>query len=71
MLKALAMVGVTSIEVRETAVELETLIQQQSNLNRKERLQVLYMLQLPDAMSISAIAKVIGMNRTSRFQLRP
>jgi hypothetical protein len=36
------MVGVTRIEIRETAVELEALIQQQSNPNLKERLQVLY-----------------------------
>jgi transposase len=56
---------VTSIEIRETGAELETLIQQQSNPSLKERLQVLYLLQLPEAMSISAIAKVIGRHRGS------
>jgi hypothetical protein len=57
------MAGVTSIEIQETTAELEALIQQQSNPCLKERLQVLYLLQLPDAMSISAIAKVIGRHR--------
>ena len=47
------MAGVTRIEVRETAAELEDLIQTQSNPKLKERLQVLYLLQLSDAMSIS------------------
>lgn len=59
------MVGVTRIKIRETVAELEALIQQQSNPNLKERLQVLYLLKLPDAMSISAIAKVVGRNRGS------
>lgn len=59
------MAGVTSIEIRETAAELEDLIQQQSNPKLKERLQVLYLLQLPEAMSISGIAKVIGRHRGS------
>ena len=59
------MAGVTSIEIRETTAELEMLIQQQSNPNLKERLQVLYLLQLPNAMSVSAIAKVGGRNRGS------
>ncbi|MBM0745651.1 helix-turn-helix domain-containing protein (plasmid) [Phormidium sp. CLA17] len=59
------MVGVTRIKIRETVTELEALIQQQSHPNLKERLQVLYLLQLPDAMSISAIAKVVGRHRGS------
>lgn len=59
------MAGVTQIEVQETAAELEDLIQKQSNPKLKERLQVLYLLQLPDAMSISGIAKVIGRHRGS------
>lgn len=59
------MVGVTRIKVRETAAKLEALIQKESNPKLKERLQVLYLLQLPDAMSISAIAKVIGRHRGS------
>lgn len=59
------MAGVTRIEVQETAAELEALIQKQSNPKLKERLQVLYLLQLPNAMSISVIAKVIGRHRSS------
>ncbi|WNZ43394.1 helix-turn-helix domain-containing protein [Leptolyngbya boryana CZ1] len=59
------MAGVTRIEIRETAAELETLIQQQSNPNLKERLQVLYLLKRSNAMSIGEIAKVIGRNRGS------
>lgn len=59
------MAGVTRVEVRETAAELEDLIQKQSNPQLKERLQVLYLLQLPGAMSISGIAKVIGRHRGS------
>ncbi len=59
------MAGSTRIEIRETTAELEALLQQQSNPNLKERLQVLYLLQLPNAMSVSAIAKVIGRHRGS------
>lgn len=59
------MAGVTRIEVRETAADLEALIEKQSHPKLKERLQVLYLLQLPDAMSISLIAKVIGRHRGS------
>ena len=59
------MVGVTSIEVRETVAELEDRLQKQSNPILKERLQVLYLLQLPKAMSVSGVAKVIGRHRGS------
>lgn len=59
------MAGVARIEVRETAAELEDLIQKQSNPKLKERLQVLYLLQLPNPMSISVIAKMIGRHRGS------
>ena len=59
------MVGVTRIRIQETVAELEALIQQQANPNLKERLQVLYLLKLPNAMSISAVAKVVGRHRGS------
>lgn len=59
------MAGITRIEIQETPEELEGLIQQQSNPLLKQRLQVLYLLRLPNAMSISAIAKVIGRHRGS------
>jgi transposase len=57
------MSGVTSIEVEESQQELEQLIQQQTNLKLKERLQALYLLKLPDALSVSQIAKVVGKHR--------
>jgi transposase len=59
------MAGVTRIEIRETATELADLIQAQSNANLKARLQVLYLLKLPEAMSVSAVAKVMGRHRGS------
>lgn len=59
------MAGVTRLKVQETAAELEALIQIQPNPNLKERLQALYLLQLPEAMSVSAVAKVIGRHRGS------
>ena len=59
------MVGVTRLKVQETAAELEALLQKQANPILKERLQVLYLLQLPEAMSVSAVAKVIGRHRSS------
>lgn len=57
------MSGVTSIEVKESEQELEQLLQEQTNGKMKERLQVLYLLKLPQASSISQIAKVIGKDR--------
>ena len=59
------MVGVTRLKVQETAAELEALLQKQAHPMLKERLQVLYLLQLPEAMSVSAVAKVIGRHRSS------
>ena len=61
------MVGVTRLKVQETAAALEALLPKQSNPMLKERLQMLYWLQLPEAMSVSAVAKVIGRHR-SRVQ---
>lgn len=57
------MSGVTSIEVKESEQELEQLLQEQTSGKMKERLQVLYLLKLPEALSISQIAKVIGKHR--------
>ena len=59
------MVGVTRLKVQATAAALEALLPKQSNPMLKERLQVLYWLQLPEAMSVSAVAKVIGRHRSS------
>lgn len=55
--------GITSVEIQESAQELAQLLQTETNAIFKERLQVLYLLKLPEAMSISAIAKVIGKHR--------
>ncbi len=57
------MSGVTRIEVEESQQELEQLLQQQTNLKLKERLQPLYRLKLTNALSISQIAKVVGKHR--------
>lgn len=59
------MAGVTRIAIQETATELAELIQTQTNPKLKERLQVLYLLQLPGAMSVLAVAKVVGRHRGS------
>jgi transposase len=59
------MSGVSSIEVKESVQELEQLLLAQTNLKRKERLQVLYLLKLPNQLSVSQIAKVIGKHRGS------
>lgn len=59
------MVGVTRVKSQETVAELEALLQQHTHPNLKERLQVLYLLKLPDALSMSAIAKVVGRHRGS------
>ncbi|MBD2035238.1 helix-turn-helix domain-containing protein [Leptolyngbya sp. FACHB-321] len=61
----MAIAGITRIKIRETIAELEALLQQYSNPHLKERLQVLYLLQLPNAMSVSAIAKVIERHQGS------
>lgn len=57
------MSGVTSIEVKQSEQEIEQLLQEQTSGEMKERLQVLYLLKLPEALSISQIAKVIGLHR--------
>lgn len=59
------MAGVTQIQIQETLAELEALLQQESNPKLKERLQVLYLLRLPNPLSVSEIAKVIGRHRAS------
>ncbi len=57
------MAGATRLEVKETQQELEQLIQEQTNPKLKQRLQVLYLLKLADALNISQIAKVVGKDR--------
>lgn len=57
------MSSVTSVEIKENAEELAQMLQAQTNAKLKERLQVLYLLKLPQPMTISAIARVIGKHR--------
>lgn len=57
------MAGVTKIDIQESVEELAQRLQAETNLKLKERLQVLYLLKLPAAMSISAIAKGMGKHR--------
>lgn len=54
------MAGITRFEIRESAEELAVQLQAQTNPIFKERLQVLYLMKLPNAMSISAISLVVG-----------
>lgn len=57
------MSGVTKIEIQESATELAERVQAETQPKLKERLQVLYLLALPKAMSISEIAHVVGKHR--------
>ena len=57
------MAGVTKIEIKESAVELAEHLKAQTHPKLKERLQVLYLLALAKAMSISEIARVVGKHR--------
>jgi hypothetical protein len=61
--KELKMSGVTKIEIQESATELAKRVQAETQPKLKERLQVLYLLALPGAMSISEIAHVVGKHR--------
>lgn len=57
------MAGVTRFEIRESVEELAAQLQTETRAVFKERLQVLYLLKLPNAMSISAISVVVGKHR--------
>jgi transposase len=59
------MSGVTHIEIQESAAELAERLQGEIHPKLKERLQVLYLLALPQAMSISAVARVVGKHRAT------
>jgi transposase len=57
------MSGVTRIEIHESAAEFAKRLQAETHPKLKERLQVLYLLALPGAMSISKIAGGVGKHR--------
>lgn len=59
------MVGVTSIDVKESLDELAEQLRQAQTPTAKERLQVLYWLKQDIAPSISAIAKAVGKHRNT------
>lgn len=61
----LAMVGVTSIDVKESLDELAQQLRQAETPTAKERLQVLYWLKQDNAPSISTIALAIGKHRNT------
>lgn len=59
------MVGVTSIDVKESLNELREQLRQAETPSAKERLQVLYWLKQDPAPSISVIAQGIGKHRNT------
>ena len=59
------MVGVTSIEIKESLADLSEQLRQADTQTAKERLQVLYWLKQDKAPSISAIAKAVGKHRNT------
>lgn len=59
------MVGLTSVEVRESLDDLAAQLRQAETPTAKERLQVLYWLKQQHAPSISAIAKAVGRHRNT------
>jgi transposase len=59
------MVGVTSIEVKESREELQEKLRQTKNLKDKERLQVLYWLKQNKPLTISEIALSLGKHRNT------
>ena len=59
------MVGVTSIDVKESLKDLSEQLRQAETPTAKERLQVLYWLKQDTAPSISAIAQGVGKHRNT------
>lgn len=57
------MAGITRFKIQESIEELAAQLQTQTNPSFKERLQVLYLMKLPNSMSIGAIALVVGKHR--------
>lgn len=65
MFQTQPMVGVTSIEVKESLDDLALQLRQAETASAKERLQVLYWLKQENAPSISVIAKANGKHRNT------
>jgi hypothetical protein len=51
------MAGVYKLEIHESAEELKQLLRSQTSAQRKERIQVLYLLQTQQAKTVQAAAE--------------
>lgn len=58
------MAGVTHIDIKESAEELEAYVRQQKNARIKERVQALYLIKV-EHIDICAIAKTLGKHRST------
>jgi len=58
------MAGVTHIDIKESAEELEVYVRQEKNDRIKERVQALYLIKVQQ-MNIGAIAKTLGKHRST------
>ncbi|ERN40640.1 transposase, partial [Rubidibacter lacunae KORDI 51-2] len=56
------MSGITHIEIRESAEELQALLQTENHPSAKERLQALYLIRA-EQLTVSAAAQVLGKHR--------
>lgn len=59
------MAGVYKLEIHESAEELKQLLRSQTSAQRKERIQVLYLLQSQQAKTVQAAAELVGRNRVT------
>jgi transposase len=59
------MPGVSRLEITESSTTLRDLMQQQSTLEAKERLQCLYWLKSNQVSSIKAVAELLGRHRVT------
>ncbi len=59
------MAGVYKLEIHESAEELKQLLRSQTTAQRKERIQVLYLLQTQQAKTVQAAADLVGRNRVT------
>jgi len=56
------------IEIKETIDELQALIKQETNAKKKERLQLLYLLQSDQVPTLEAIAIILGKNTATLYR---
>lgn len=64
------MACLTKVAIQEDRKDLDQRLQSAQNQKITERLQILYLLALPQALTISAIANVIGRHRGTLQRLR-